>query len=470
MKDQKVFARALKVTGEFFRSLADGFTGFFENFIKGDWITKVSYLIMGFGCLARKQIVRGLIFLASEILFILYMVTSGAYYLSMMSTLGVNQQGEVWDPAQEIFVVSKGDNSMLLLLFSVITVILCVIFFIIYLKSVRMAWENEVKLKNGEKLLSFRQDWNNMFDRNYDKTVLFLPMLGIFLFTVIPLVFTIAMAFTNFDRFHQPPGNLFTWVGMQNFRDVLWNDPLKSYTFMQLLQWTIIWAIFATFLNYIFGIILALMINKKGIRFKKFWRTIFVITIAVPQFVTLLLMSRLLHDQGPVNNLLLNLGWIKSAIPFLTDATTAKITVIVVNLWVGVPYTMLITSGILMNIPSDLYEASRIDGAGPFKQFTSITMPYMLHVTTPYLITQFVGNINNFNVIYLLSGGGPLSLDYYQAGKTDLLVTWLYKLTVNEQNYALASTIGIFIFVIVATLSLIVYNNSKAVQEEDTFQ
>lgn len=213
-----------------------------------------------------------------------------------------------------------------------------------------------------------------------------------------------------------------------------------------------------------------MLINKKGIKFKKIWRTIFVITIAVPQFVTLLLMSRLLHDQGPVNTLLLNLGWINNSIPFLTDAATAKITVIVVNLWVGVPYTMLITSGILMNIPSDLYEASKIDGAGPFKQFTAITMPYMFHVTTPYLITQFVGNINNFNVIYLLSGGGPLSLDYYQAGKTDLLVTWLYKLTVSEQNYALASTIGIFIFVIVASVSLVVYNNSKAVQEEDTFQ
>ena len=93
----------------------------------------------------------------------------------------------------------------------------------------------------------------------------------------------------------------------------------------------------------------------------------------------------------------------------------------------------------------------------------------MLHVTTPYLITQFVGNINNFNVIYLLSAGGPLSLNLYQAGETDLLVTWLYKLTVNEQNYSLASTIGIIIFVVVSVISLVVYNNTSAIKSEDEF-
>ena len=162
------------------------------------------------------------------------------------------------------------------------------------------------------------------------------------------------------------------------------------------------------------------------------WRTIFVITIAVPQFVSLMLMSKLLHEQGALNNLLLSLGWIDKAIPFLTDATNAEIVVIIINLWVGVSYSMLITNGILMNIPSDLYEAAKIDGASPVKSFFYITLPYMLHVTTPYLITQFVGNINNFNVIFLLTDGDPKSLNIYQAGETDLLVTWLYKLTVNE--------------------------------------
>lgn len=196
----------------------------------------------------------------------------------------------------------------------------------------------------------------------------------------------------------------------------------------------------------------------------------FVISIAVPQFVSLLLMAQLLHDAGPVNVLLQNMKWIAEPIKFLTNGKIAKITVIVVNLWVGVPYTMLITSGILMNIPKDMYESAKIDGAGPVVQFFKITLPYMLSVTTPYLITQFIGNINNFNLIYLLTGGGPLSLNYFQAGETDLLVTWLYKLTLTEKNYALASTVGIIIFVISATLSLVVFRNVTGDGKEGEFQ
>ena len=212
------------------------------------------------------------------------------------------------------------------------------------------------------------------------------------------------------------------------------------------------------------------MINKKGIKLKKMWRTIFVTTIAVPSFVTLLLMSKILHDLGPLNVILQNLGFIDQPIHFLTDGRLARITVIVVNMWIGIPYTMLITTGILMNIPEDIYESARIDGANALKIFTKITFPYMIFVTTPYLITQFIANINNFNVIYFLTGGDPKSLDYFQAGETDLLVTWLYKLTVNEHNYSLASTIGILIFVVSAVLSLIVYNSTAAVKKEDQFQ
>ncbi|MBQ9987363.1 MAG: ABC transporter permease subunit, partial [Erysipelotrichales bacterium] len=117
-----------------------------------------------------------------------------------------------------------------------------------------------------------------------------------------------------------------------------------------------------------------------------------------------------------------------------------------------------------------LYESATIDGAGPVTQFFKITLPYMLHVTTPYLITQFIGNINNFNVIYLLTAGDPKSLNYYQAGETDLLITWLFKLTTVEQNYAVASVIGIIIFIICAVVSLITFNKSSAMTKEDKFQ
>lgn len=445
-------------------------TRWWSGLVHGDMLTKLSYLMMGLGVFLRHQVIRGLLYLSCEVAFLFYMIHSGWKNLVGLRTLGTVTQGKVWDEARQIYVYSKGDNSMLMLLFGIATIVLVVLFALLYIASVRNSYHNELLGKAGKRPLSFKDDWRNLFDKNFYLTILTPPMLGVLAFTVLPLIFMILIAFTNFDKNHQPPGNLFTWVGFSNFSDVLWSDPVKSRTFMSLLGWTFIWAIFATFLNYIFGMLLALIINKKGIRLKKFWRTIFVITIAVPQFVSLMLMSQLLHNDGILNVLLLKSRLIQQYIPFLTDPTVAKITVIVVNLWVGVPYSMLITSGILMNIPADLYESAKIDGAGPVTQFFRITLPYMLFVTGPYLITQFIGNINNFNVIYLLTGGGPLSLNFYQAGSTDLLVTWLYKLTVNTQDYSLASVIGIFIFLISAFISLAVFNKVSNNENEENFQ
>lgn len=165
------------------------------------------------------------------------------------------------------------------------------------------------------------------------------------------------------------------------------------------------------------------------------------------------------------------MGIYPKALPFLTDGLWAKCSVIVVNMWIGIPVTMLMTTGILMNIPAELYESAKIDGANPFIQFTKITFPYMWFVTTPYLISNLIGNFNNFSVIYFLNNGGPLTLDYYKgAGKTDLLVTWLYKLTKDNGDYNLAATIGIIIFIISALTSWISYSRSKSLKNEEGFQ
>lgn len=446
------------------------FSKIINGFKDGDTITKLSFLIMGAGSLFRKQFVRGITYLGIQIITIFYLVTSGFSRIAGLSTLGTQEQGRTFDEARGIYVYTQGDNSMLFLLFGVLAIFIIIAFIGIYFLSINNAIDNQKIIDSGKKLPNFKDDIKQLLNEKFHVTVLTLPTILTFLFTVLPLVFMILIAFTNFDSNHQPPGNLFTWVGLQNFKDMFGDNQIISGTFFSLLQWTFIWAFFATFLNYILGMLLAILINSKGIKIKKFWRTIFVITIAVPQFVSLLLMSQLLSDNGSLNVLLQNIGLTSGPVKFLTDGNLAKITVIVVNCWVGIPYTMLITSGILMNIPKDMYESAEIDGASTFTKFRKITLPYMLHVTTPYLITQFVGNINNFNIIYLLTGGGPLSLDYYQAGKTDLLVTWLYKLTVNEKNYALASTLGILIFVICATLSLIVFRRTLRSDQEGEFK
>ncbi|MFA5686470.1 MAG: sugar ABC transporter permease [Bacilli bacterium] len=320
---------------------------------------------------------------------------------------------------------------------------------------------------------TFKKQTQALFNENFATTVLFLPVTFATILVIIPLAFTIFVAFTNFNGANSGL-NLFKWVGFDNFITLFAGkgaNEMMSRTIWTLLSWTLIWAFFATFLNYVLGMILALLINRKGIKLKKLWRTIFVVTIAVPQFVSLLAMSKILGDYGPLNEFLMTTFNLAKPIKFLSDGNIAKFTVIIVNCWVGVPYTMLITSGILMNIPEDLYESARIDGAGPFTQFIKITLPYMLFVTGPYLITQFIGNINNFNVIFFLTGSQPNKLYLYNANDTDLLITWLYKITTGSGNqYNVASTLGIFIFAISAFLSLIMYARIGSVQKEEDFQ
>ena len=227
-------------------------------------------------------------------------------------------------------------------------------------------------------------------------------------------------------------------------------------------------AIVATALNYILGMILAIIINRKETKGKAFWRFCFVLSIAVPQFVSLLIMRTMLQPTGIVNTLLLKYGLIDTALPFFSNATWARVTVIVINLWVGIPYTLLQVTGILQNIPGELYEAAKIDGANAVQTFFKITLPYMLFVMTPYLITQFTGNINNFNVIFLLSGGNPTPVDA-TAGKTDLLVTWLYKLTVDKNYYNLGAVIGIMTFIVLAIVALVTYRNTASYKDEEGF-
>jgi len=264
---------------------------------------------------------------------------------------------------------------------------------------------------------------------------------------------------------------LINWVGLKNFLAVFESTSEIGINFIPVLTWTLVWAFFATFTNYIGGILLALLINRYDIRLKKLWRTIFVLTIALPQFITLLAARQLISTAGPFNELLQTLGIIDGPMAFLDRAdsvTTARITVLIVNLWIGVPYTMLMTSGILMNVPKDTYEAAQIDGATKFQAFRHITVPYIIFVTTPYLITSFIGNITSFNIIYLLTGGGPRGEGY--AGGTDLLVTWLFKLTIDQKDYNVGSVIAIFTFIITASATLLTYRRSKAYKEEDTFQ
>ncbi len=451
----------------FFDSVAEGFKAIGTTFVKGDWKTKVSYLIMGFGPIMRGQFLRGLMYLAVEggLLWFIFGF-SWTPYLSKLGTLGTVETSKVG--RKTVY----GDHSFLILLFGLLAIMAVIALIAMWYLNIRENEKEEAILKAGKKLPGNKADWHSLFDGNFDKTLLALPIVGIFVFTVLPIIFMICVGFTNYDATHQAPSKLFTWVGLENFKNLfsLSSGGFGS-TFMAVLLWTLVWAFFATFIDYFLGIAVAMLINKKGIRFKKLWRTILVMTIAVPQFVSLLYVAKLFAPDGLINGTLLRLGWIDTAIPFWTNPVLAKVMIIVINIWIGIPYLMLIATGLLMNIPEDLYESARIDGASPWQMFKSITLPYMLFVTGPFLLTQFTGNLNNFNVIFLLSGGGPKSGSMAGgAGKTDLLVTWLYKLTINDTNYKMASVIGIMVFLVTALISLVVYQMLPSVKDEEGFQ
>lgn len=457
-----------------------------NNFINGNIVTKISYFIMGFGHLFRHHIIKGLIFLVLEIGFLCYMVFFGGNYLSMFfqnffnkGDIGRVETSDYWNEELGIFDKITGDNSFHIVLYGILSIFVIVCFIIVYIAQTTESYNLEQNNIIGKKTSNIKKDINNLLDNKFQYTLLTLPMIGLFLFTVIPLITMILIAFTNYDANHEVPQHLFQWVGFTNFKELFGSNSALGSTFWRVLAWTLIWAVLATFTSYFFGMLLALLINKKGIKLKKLYRTLFVSTIAVPQFVSLLIMSKMLDTGG--GTLGSGGGVITQAIEnifnyhlkFGLDINTTRICIVIVNMWIGVPYSMLMCSGILMNIPEDLYESARIDGASGMRRFFKITLPYMLFVTGPYLITQFIGNINNFNVIYLLSGGGPGDpLKYTNGAKgTDLLITWLYKLSLGvDRNYKLASVIGILVFIISAVFSLIVYNKSSAVKGEENFQ
>lgn len=441
-------------------------------FKNGNLITRLSLLVFGLGNLINRQIVRGLLLLAIEISYIVYLVTFGIQAIGNFITLGTVEQGEVYNEALGIYEYSAGDDSMLCLLYGVITIVLTLGVIFTACMSMKSAYCTQLRKERGMKIPSFMDDIRSLKEENLHAALLTLPIIGILCFTIVPLIFMILIAFTSYDHNHQPPGNLFEWVGLENFGAMFSQGGKLAGTFWPVLSWTLIWAVTATFSCFILGMLLALLINRKETKWKGFWRFMFVLSVAVPQFVTLLSMRTIFNANGPVNVILRDLGVIgmTESVPFFTNPLYAKITIICINIWIGVPFTMLSTTGILQNIPAELYEAAKIDGAKSSVIFRKITLPYMMFVMTPNLITTFAGNINNFNVIFLLSGGGPDSMDYYYAGKTDLLVTWLYRLTITQKDYNLGAVIGILVFVILATLSLLTYRRTGSYKDEGGFQ
>ena len=428
----------------------------------------VSALIMGFGNLMAGQVIKALLFLAVEVAFVIFMVieNGGLHWLSLLPSLGDRETEKVWNDADFVWEYIPGDNSQQILLYAVASMVAIAAFVVVWRSSIRSGFVALNIKKSGKKAPTIVGDIKELFDNNIHKLLMFPPFMMLMIFTIVPLFYMMLMAFTNYDKQHL---TLFDWVGFKNFLSLFDSTSALGRQFMPVLQWTLIWAFFATFLNFFAGTIMAMIINRPTTRLKGMWRTILSLTIAVPQFVSLLIIRTMFKDEGAVNTLLMSWGLIEAPLPFFTNATWARVTIILINCWVGIPYTVMSVTGILQNIPAEQYEAARIDGANTFQQFMNVTLPYMIFVMTPTLISSFTGNINNFNIIYLLSGGGPTYIGD-SAGQTDLLVTWLYKLTMDNQDYNLAAVIGILTFIVLASVALVTYRSSGSYKNEEGFK
>ncbi|WP_152399469.1 sugar ABC transporter permease [Paenibacillus cellulositrophicus] len=423
----------------------------------------LSIISMGLGQIYNRQWIKGILFLLVEAFGIYYFINNLGRALWGITSLG---------DTPRLLVKGKwidGDHSIFIMIQSLITLLFLLIFIFVYVMNVRDAYHTAIKRENGQVPNSFAKSIKFVMDYKFAQAFLTLPALGILFFTIMPILFMIMLAFTNYSApNHIPPAKLVDWVGFQTFKDLV---SLKtwSHTFFGVLTWTIIWAVLSTATTYLGGLLVALLINQQGIKFKGMWRTILVIPYAIPQLISLLVMRNMFNGQfGPINQYLGYFGL--GGLPWLTDPFWAKVTVILVNMWVGIPVSMILIMGVLTTIPKDMYEAAEVDGASAYQKFRIVTLPMILFSTAPTLIMQFAGNINNFNMIFLLTNGNPVVGDYQYAGATDLLVTWLYKLTLDQNKYNMASAVGIIIFLIIAIFSIYNYRRTKSFKEEDMIQ
>ena len=287
-----------------------------------------------------------------------------------------------------------------------------------------------------------------------------LILLGVL--SLLPNLYSVYLAFTNYSLYHY---NEFEFVGLRNFMKII-SGP-ETATFMRVFLWTLVWAGGSVIFSQAIGIFLAILLNKPDLKGSSFYRTLFIVPWAIPAFISVLMWQGLLNTEfGAFNVILKNLGLdhviqyvlglmgcdLQLPIAWLDRVGWAHISVLMVNIWLAFPFQLTVCLGALQSVPTDVYEAADVDGASPWLQFKAITLPLLRSSLLPVLISSFAFNFNQFTAIYLLTAGGP-SVPGSDAGATDILITYSYKLAFNSFQYGLACAYAIFIFILVATLS-----------------
>ncbi|MGG1230611.1 maltodextrin ABC transporter permease MdxF [Bacillus halotolerans] len=415
-------------------------------------------VIPGLGQMANQQFSKGILFLAITGLFVFELCVFGIQALTGLMTLG-SVPGE--------------DHSLFMLIEGTLQLIVTVIFLMFYIFNIFDSRKTAAMKAAGLKVNTTARD---MICHAGDKGFPYLFTLPAYIMMVFVIIFpvlvTLFVALTNYDFYHIPPNRLIDWVGFKNFLNIFF---LGSYreTFVNVLGWTIIWTICATTLQIILGILTALFVNQDFIKGKRIYRMIFLFPWAVPAFITIMSFSNIFNDSiGAMNAqvipLLNHLPFVElPAIAWKTDPFWTKTALIMIQTWLGFPYIYVMITGVLQAIPGELYEAAKIDGATFLQRFKHITFPMILFATAPVMITQYTFNFNNFSIIYLFNEGGPGSAGA-GAGSTDILISWIYKLTTGTSpQYSVAAAVTLLISFIVIGISLIAFKKSNAFGNEE---
>lgn len=287
-------------------------------------------------------------------------------------------------------------------------------------------------------------------------------LISMLIVTGLPILYTVFISFTNYNMYHLDD---FDFVGLTNYKTVF-SGNLKN-VFFPVLGWTVCFALLSTAGSYAMGLILAILLNNPNMKESKFYRAILIVPWALPATIAILAWQGLLNEQyGGLNNLLHLLG-ITRNIPWLTDAFWARVGIIIVNIWLGFPYMMTVCLGGLQAIPTEYYEAAKIDGATKYQSFRKITLPMVTKLSVPLIISTFASNFNNFGNIYMITQGGPARTDNQFAGYTDILASTTYKMSTTMNRYELSATFSVLIFLIVGSMTLLNMHMSGSFKEVD---
>lgn len=421
-----------------------------------------SVLFMGLAhLLFLKQYIKGAVFALTEIV-VLALSPMIVRAIAGIITLGAPK------PDLPIF---ERDNSMFMLIDGITVLTVVFIFFLLYYISIKSALFAYKEFCLFGTFSDNRKILSEIGSKAFPIAGLSPAVLLILFLVLVPLIFSAGVAFTNYSSpANIPPNNTVDWVGFDNFKAMFGGNEAWTGALGRVAAWTLVWAAAATFTCYAGGMFMAVIMHDTKMKIAPVYRSFFILPYAVPVVVSMLVWQNMLNGSfGTVNRTLIALGWMTkdTVIPWLSDATLAKFVCVLINLWAGFPYFMLLTMGSMTAISKETYEAARIDGASRFQIFRSITLPSVLYQTMPLIIMSFTHNINNFGAIFFLTGGNPVVADSVttSAKGTDILVTWIYNLTINLQKYNYAAVLAVCIFVVLAPFAIFNFRRTRSFKE-----